>query len=179
MLDTISAFIARMGEWLVPILMVLGTIYAAGSWVGKAYDKKQERKEKKEYNDILKTIADKENCSKEVVDLTKVIEDQKVQIKSTNEQVEKVQKQLIIMAQMFRTLFENASISRDAKDRLAVLSDKMEYNLDTDLLQKLENENAKLKEQLEFLSKPVELAPETEVEEDTESGNKKFSNVVM
>lgn len=95
-------------------------------------------------------------------------EDNKPQLEEQSEKLSELEKVITYLADMFDVAFQNSNLDPEIKANLASLINKIKYGSEEDLVKKLEETNAQLKEQVEALQEQIaQTVTTTTVETET------------
>lgn len=88
-------------------------------------------------------------------------EDNKPQLEEQSQKLAELEKVIAYLADMFDVAFQNSNLDPEIKANLASLINKIKYGSEEDLVKKLEETNAQLKEQVEALQEQIAQAVTT------------------
>lgn len=95
-------------------------------------------------------------------------EDNKPQLEEQSQKLAELEKVITYLADMFDVAFQNSNLDPEIKANLASLINKIKYGSEEDLVKKLEETNAQLKEQVEALQEQIaQTVTTTTVETET------------
>lgn len=153
-------WIAQAGEILVPILVALASVFTAAKWIGEIFANKKADKTNKAQLGLLEAIVNKDTCADAVDKNTEHIDALETKVNDNVEQTKNIESQLIILGEMLNTIFENSTISPEAKEHLKALKTKLEYGAQGEFLNGILDENTKLKEEVSVLQKQIQATAE-------------------
>ena len=174
-LEQVTNFIARIGEWVTPIIIALGGIYLA---VKEIYDFFAKRKAKKETSiavDLLGKISQSKDSTiiKENSEKIEALEKENEQLKQLVKTESSVMKaQSSILGEMLSIIFENSSLSYDVKEKLRALKTKIDCPSESGMLEELLSQNTILREEVEHFkieNESIKQQQEVKITKDTEA----------
>lgn len=108
--------------------------------------------------ELMTDILNKDTAKDDVMKLEEKVKVLAEGVYQVHEDQLTAKNQNILLGQMLGIIFENSTLSDDVKAQLTSLRTKMEYGMDASVLETLNDENQKLKEEVAVLKKEKEDA---------------------
>lgn len=143
------------GDMITPVLVTLLTSVVTWLALKIRSDAKVNRTKAELQIAALKEVADRE--------------DNKPQLEAQSEQIADLTKTIMYLADMIDVAFQNSDLDPEIKANLASLVNKIKYGTEEDLVRELEENNAKLEEQVAALKAELSENAKQIVEKETKT----------
>ena len=92
-------------------------------------------------------------------------EDNKPELERQANKIDNLERVITLQTEMFDLAFQNSNLTPEIKENLTLLSNKIKYGTEEDLVKELEAEKAKLKEELDAVKSQLEIKAPVVVDE--------------
>lgn len=182
-MQAVLDWISKAGEVVGPVLVAILTALSSCKWIADHFAEKKKSKKDEAQLGLLEAIVNKDTCADAVKENGEEIKALEKRINDNVEQVKNVEAQIIIVGEMLYTIFENSTISPEAKEHLNALKTKLEFGAQGEFLNGILDENSKLKEEVAVLTQQIKVAAEateaviSTVNEEIKKTSKKYNIV--
>ena len=176
-MEEIMNFIRNVGEVVVPILTVILSSTFFGYLVSSLISNKIRKRNDKESLDLLKGILQKDTGVEEITKMQNSLSEFLAKVESLKDSDITLQNQVILLAQMINVIFENSTLPSEVKAQLNAIKTKLEYGVNTNVVDDLSSEIVKLKEENDVLKNEIETTKNVVKTEPTTT--KKYKKTVI
>lgn len=144
-----------------------------------SFKSKKDKIAKTSQIEIMTKIAEKDTAVEDVKVLDSKTETLISNVDKMSEELKTNRNQNILLGQMLGIIFENSTLSPEVKAQLSAIRTKMEYGVDTSILENLNSENLKLKEALAVMTNKEQEKEQPVVVTESKETKKYKSSVVI
>ena len=179
MISQIKNWIDVNGDFVIIIITFITAVICTVLWVIDMFRNKKNKLDRDSTIGILTSIANKDTAVEDVKVLDSKTETLINNVDKMSDEIKTNRNQNILLGQMLGIIFENSNLSPEVKSQLSALRTKMEYGVDTSVLETLNAENQKLKEEISVMINKEQIKETPTVVSEPVSTKKYKSSVVI